>query len=369
MLKKLLFFGLLFFFAFLPARAASETDLYFVYSTTCPHCHQESDFLDSLQKRYPDLTIHRFDVQQPQTKSQVQEFANRFNIRIQTVPFTVIADQYFFGFNQSTGQQIEKIIQNNHSVSDSSSPSVRLPILGQINLKSLSLPLLTFVVALLDGFNPCAMWTLLFLISLLLGMKNRKRMWILGSAFIITSGLVYFLFLSAWLNLFLFLGFITIVRLIIGLVALASGSYYLRDYWINKDGACKVSDNKKRQKVFNRLKLITQKDQFLAALLGIILLAIAVNLVELVCSAGLPAIYTQILSLADLPPIQYYIYLLFYILIFMLDDLVVFFIAMTSLKAVGLDSKYARYSHLIGGILMLIIGILVIFRPQALTFG
>ena len=125
----------------------------------------------------------------------------------------------------------------------------------------------------------------------------------------------------------------------------------------------------KRQKVFEKIKSITRKKQFLFALGGIILLAFAVNLVELICSAGLPAIYTQILSLAQLPKWQYYLYLIFYILIFMLDDLVIFFTAMVTLQAVGIQSKYSRISHLVGGILMLIIGILLLFKPEFLMFG
>ncbi len=247
--------------------------------------------------------------------------------------------------------------------------TMQVPLLGSVNLSTVSLPLITIVLAFLDGFNPCAMWTLLFLISLLLGMKDRKRMWILGTTFIITSAGVYFLFLSAWLNLFLILGMAIWLRSLIGFIALAAGYYYLRDFWKNRTGGCNVMGDQKRQKVFEKLKAITQKRQFAFALVGIILLAIAVNMVELVCSAGLPAIYTQILSLSNLPTWQYYFYLGLYILIFMLDDLFVFFTAMFTLKAVGVESKYARYSHLIGGVLMLVIGLLLLFKPEWLMFG
>jgi hypothetical protein len=228
--------------------------------------------------------------------------------------------------------------------------SLTLPILGTIQTANLSLPVLSVVLGFVDGFNPCAMWTLLFLISLLLGMKDRKRMWILGTTFIITSAFVYFLFLTAWLNFFLILGFVFWVRIVIGLVALGVGIYNLRDYHLNKEG-------------------ITHERKFILAFGGIILLAFAVNLVELVCSAGLPAIYTQILSISNLSPGQHYSYILIYIFFFMIDDLVVFAIAMITLHAVGVQSKYARLSRLIGGILMLIIGALLLFKPEILMFG
>jgi hypothetical protein len=105
------------------------------------------------------------------------------------------------------------------------------------------------------------------------------------------------------------------------------------------------------------------------ALGGIIVLAFLVNLVELVCSAGLPAIYTQILALNNLANWQYYFYIFLYVFFFMVDDLLIFIVAMVTLKMTGLSTRYARYSHLIGGILMIIIGILLIFKPEWLMFG
>lgn len=244
-----------------------------------------------------------------------------------------------------------------------------LPILGSVDLASFSLPVLTFIVSALDGFNPCAMWTLVFLISMLLGIKDKKRMWGLGITFIITSGLVYFLFLSAWLNVFLFLGFVFWIRLFVGVVAISAGVYYLREYKNNKDGACKVVRGKRRANIIEKMKKVVEERSFLLAFLGIIVLAVAVNMIELVCSAGLPAVYTQILALNNLPAWKYYAYLVFYIIIFMVDDIVVFVIAMVTLKTAGITGKYSRFSHLVGGILMFIVGILLLFYPQALTFG
>lgn len=200
-------------------------------------------------------------------------------------------------------------------------------------------------------------------------MKDRKRMWILGTAFVFTSAFVYFLFMSAWLNLFLFLGLIVWVRILIGFTALGAGFYNLRDYFINKEGGCKVTGGEKRQKTFSQIRKVTQKRKFILALAGIILLAFAVNLVELICSAGLPAVYTQILSFNQLPTWQYYLYLLLYIFFFMIDDLLVFFIAMFTLQTVGVGGKYARFSRLIGGILMVLIGVLMLLKPELLMFG
>jgi len=248
-------------------------------------------------------------------------------------------------------------------------PMIKVPILGEVEIKKFSLPILTILLGILDGFNPCAMWTLLFLISLLLGMKNRKRMWLLGSAFIVASAAVYFLFMSAWLNLILFLGFVVWVRILIGILALLGGGYSLKDFIFNKNSGCKVVGDEKRQKTFEKIKLAVQQKSLWLSLGGIIVLAFAVNLVELICSAGLPAVYTQVLALNDMVSWQYYLYILLYIFFFMLDDLFIFFVAMVTLEMTGITTKYTRTSRLIGGLVMLAIGLMLILKPAWLMFG
>lgn len=402
MIKKALFALLLagIFLFSVPPVFAGQATVYFFWSATCPHCAKEKVFLEKLDRKYEDITVKKYEISTSRTNAELFEAVGALlNADVSGVPFTVVGSTYVRGYfdDDTTGRAIEEaalaavtsggpdVVAGLLDTDTDSTPApaparatsgsavlpetIRIPVVGNVRLQDLSLPVLTVVVALLDGFNPCAMWTLLFLISLLLGMKDRMRMWILGSAFIFTSGLIYFVFLSAWLNVFLFLGFVSRVRIIIGFVAVAAGVYYLRDYITNKEGACAVIGTTKRQRVFERLREVALLPNMLIALSGIILLAIAVNMVELVCSAGLPAIYTSILSLAKLPAWQYYLYLAAYIIIFMLDDLFVFAAAMLTLKAVGLESKYARASHLIGGILMFILGLLLLFRPELLMFG
>ena len=381
MKKLIIFFSLIWFWFIvkpMPVLAQKPVELKLFYSQYCSHCKKEELFLEKLIKKYPELLITKYQVDTDKDNQKLFAItAQGLGITQLGVPLTIIGDQYFQGYgdDETSGAAIEQAIkdqlnQKQLANKDQEQPKqINVPILGTLAINQFSLPIFTTIIAALDGFNPCAMWTLLFLISLLLGMKDRRRMWILGTAFIVTSAVIYFLFLSAWLNFFLFVGYSTWVRYLIGVVALGAGGYYLYDYIKNKDGNCRVTGSEKRQQVFNKLKEIASQQQFCLALLGIILLAIAVNMVELVCSAGLPAVYTQVLSYAKLPGWQYYSYLILYILVFMLDDLFVFFTAMITLKAVGLEGKYSRYSHLIGGILILLIGILMLFKPEWLMFG
>jgi hypothetical protein len=242
-------------------------------------------------------------------------------------------------------------------------------LVGTVAVADLSLPVLTVLLGALDGFNPCAMWVLVFLIGLLLGMQDRFRMWTLGAAFIAGSALVYFLFMAAWLNFLLFIGAVVWVRAAVGLVALGGGFYYLREYFRSPDAACPVTAPQARRRVFESLRALANERRFWLALAGILALAFAVNLVELICSAGLPAVYTQVLALSSLPAWQYYGYLALYILVFMLDDLFVFVVAMKTLQIAGVTGAYSRFSHLAGGIVLFAVGALLLLRPEWLMFA
>lgn len=406
----------IFFGAFSISSASNKVDAYLFYGNGCPHCAKEIKFFESIKDKYPDLNVIGYEVYYSQENSLLmQKVANYLGTEGGGVPFLIIGDEYFVGFGENSSPseieaRINKCLVNkcsnevghilgfqNEEVSSLSQEEsinannlddeevtpeldinteikenekiIKLPFLGETDIYKLSLPILAVLMGLLDGFNPCALWTLLFLISLLLGINNRKRMWTLGVAFIIASASVYFIFMSAWLNLVLFLGLIIWVRLAIALLALFGGVYSIREFFTTPTNGCKVTGNEKRQKVFEKLKNIVKQNNLWLALGGIILLAFLVNLVELICSAGLPAVFTQVLVMNNLSTWGYYSYILLYIFFFMIDDLFVFFMAMITLKMTGITTKYAKYSHLIGGILMVTIGILLVFKPEWLMFG
>ena len=405
---------------------------YLFYGDGCPHCAQEREFLyKNLQAQYSSLRIYEYEIYKNRDNASIlKDVAKKLGVRVDGVPFLVIGDKHFIGYadgmtSQSIRQRVEECFQkqcpdsvseiggifrgmtpvqeasgksgeaktleevsnikterNDQSVVEREKnmegdceqievdkKRVKIPWLGEIDALNFSLPFLTVLMGVLDGFNPCAMWTLLFLIGLLLGVKDRKRRWILGMAFIVSSAFVYFLFMSAWLNLVLFLGFVVWVRILIGVLAISGGVYGLKEFIFNKKSGCKITGSEKRRKVFERMKLLVQGNSLWLSLGGIILLAFVVNLVELICSAGLPAVYTQILALNDVSIWKRYLYILGYIFFFMLDDMVVFFVAMISLEMSGVTTKYARLSRLIGGILMLMIGLALIFKPEILMFG
>lgn len=385
--------------------AVSEKNLvniYLFHSYTCKHCKEEIKLLDELEKEYDNIKVYKYEVNENGNGELLKNISEIMGSKVTGTPYTIIGNKVFsgydyenskgrfkgaieyyskYGYEDKVGEYISSIPLPSYEVKDTDpnvdeyindyiSYKVKLPLIGEVKLKNLTLPLITVVIGLADGFNPCAMWVLLFLISMLIGMKDKKRMWILGSTFLLTSALIYLIFMMSWLNLANLLISVVWVRVIIAIVSLVGGIINLRGYIKHrKVSGCDVVDDKKRNKIITRIKKFTTEKNFWLAILGVIVLAISVNVVELACSAGLPVMFIEILSLNNLTAIEEIIYIVLYMLFFLLDDFVVFVIAMTTLSLTGVSSKYGNLSKLIGGILMLFIGLLLMFKPEWIMFN
>lgn len=389
MIKKILYF-LILMFTSLVFVDAKEVDVYLFYSETCYNCAELDKYLEEIKDEYPYMNIVKYEVTQDDENNKLMiDVKSKLKESDYHVPYTVIGTTGIIGFNDTVKNYITNaltkyseedyvdivdVVKNNLDVSytiNYPEGEYSVPILGKIDPKNVSLPLISVVIGLVDGFNPCAMWVLIFLISMLFNMKDKKRMWFLGITFLVTSALVYLVFMLAWLQVAIGLTQIVWVRYIISLIALIGAYININSYLksLKKDDGCEVVDETKRKKIFARIKKFTTEKSLLLAMVGIIGLAASVNLIELACSSGLPLVYTQILALNDLSKLQYLIYILIYIFFFLIDDIIIFAIAMKTLEISGISTKYTKYSHLIGGIIMLIISLLMAFKPEWLMFN
>ncbi|TET84224.1 MAG: hypothetical protein E3J36_01910 [Candidatus Nealsonbacteria bacterium] len=353
----------------------NSVDIHFFYSDICPHCAEEEEFLKDLEKKYPEIKIKKYEVI---SNSENQKILNDFYEKYQVptgkrgwIPVTFTPTRYFIGFNEQIAEDIESCLKECLGEGKVTPQKIKIPIFGSVDVSKMSLPILTITLGAMDGLNPCAMWILLFLIALLINTRSRKRMWLIGGIFIATSGIVYFLLLTAWLNLFLAISYVNLTRIIIGTFALGVGIWQIKNFITYHPGVCKVLGIKSRIERGLREKaekIVTSPFTF-AMIGGLIILALGVNLIEFFCSAGLPAIYTRILTLSEISTLSYYLYLLLYTFVFMLDDLIIFSLAVITLSRVGFTEKYNYWATLIGGLLILILGILLIFKPELLMFG
>lgn len=350
-----------------------KVNIYFFHRTSCPHCKKENKFLDEMEAKYKDINIYRYEVSSSSENSKyLKEVKTLFKEKSNGVPYTVIGDKTFLGYNEYVGDKIEKTIQDYLEISkktEKEKSTFDLPVVGEVNAKEASIPLIAIVLGLIDGFNPCAMWVLLFLINMFIDMKDKKKMFFLGYTFLFTSALVYFL---SMLGISVVLNMATIkwIQRVIALVALVAGILNIRTYIkTRKDTGCHVIDDKKRKKMVKRVLKITKEESLIIALIGVIALAASVNLVELACSLGFPAIFSEILALNNVTGALRIFYLLLYVLFYMIDDLIVFTIAVCTFSITAKSTKYTKYVNLIAGIIMILIGILLIFKPEWIMFN
>ena len=348
-----------------------KVSLYLFHGQECPHCEEERNWLKDIEKRYKKyLDVYYFEVWHDiDNVGRMESIKNKMDIKKTGVPLTIIGDKYYIGFSETIGSMIENTIKE-YSKIDGDPNEVEIPILGRINMKEVSIPLVAVVLGFIDGFNPCAMWVLLFLINMLFGMNNKKKSWVLGLAFLFVSGFVYFL---SMLGINLILGVATVqwIKIAIAIFILGAGILNLRKYLkIRKEEAgCSVVDSKKRKKLVTKMRNIIGTKSFSLALIGIMALAISVNLIELACSLGFPLIFTEILTINEIGGALRIIYLLIYIFFYMIDDIFVFTVSMVTLEATGITNKYNKLCTLVSAIIMIIMGILLIVKPDWLMLN
>lgn len=225
------------------------------------------------------------------------------------------------------------------------------------------LPLFTVAIGLLDGFNPCAMWVLLFLLSMLVHVGSRARMAAIGGVFILVSGLVYYAFMAAWLNAFLLLGMARWIQLGLAGIALALGALNVKDFfWLGRGPSLGIPE-KVKPGIYARMRTVVNAERLGAALGTVAVLALLVNTVELLCTAGLPALYTRILTMRELSPLAYHAYLALYDVFYMLDDAIMLTVAVLTLSQRRLQAGGARLLKLLSGVVMLALGGMLILEP------
>lgn len=352
----------------------NKINLYLFHGATCPHCAEEKVWLEDIKDKYKsNLNVYYYEVWNDSYNAKLMEqVKDVFNIKTDGVPLTIVGEKYYIGFSKSTGSNIEYMIKDyiTDDNKNNQEEKITLPIIGEVGIKSVSIPLVAVILGFIDGFNPCAMWILLFLINLLFGIKDKKKAWILGLTFLFISGFVYFLSMLG-INLVLGIATINWMKIAIAIFILVAGIFNLRKYLkIRKEEAgCTVVDDKKRKKIIAKMRDIIKNKSFSLSLLGIIVLAASVNLIEMACSLGFPLVFNEVLTVNSITGFTKIICLLIYILFYMIDDIVVFTISMVTLEATGVTNKYNKLCTLISAIIMIVMGLLLIIKPDWLMFN
>jgi len=328
----------------------------------CPHCAAAKAFLPELQKLRPGIQVRLRPLESdPAAVDDLLRHSRQAGIGAPGVPTFVLEGQVLVGFDDADGRgrELLALIDRRQRVSG----NVSLGRFGSISATALGLPILTLAMGLLDGFNPCAMWVLLFLLSLLVHWRDRRRMALVAGAFVVVSGAVYYAFMAAWLNVFLLLGFTGWLRLLLGSLALVLGVVNLSEFWRKGPNFTLSIPASAKPGLYARMRGVMQSRSLPAALAAVAGLAVVVNAVELLCTAGLPAVYTAVLSQQNLGLAAHYGYLGLYIVGYIADDALMVGFAVLALSSNKLTEGTGRLLKLISGAVMVALGLLLVLRP------
>ena len=346
---------------------ASEYEVLKVYVRDgCPHCAEAKKFLPKIAEQRPYLKIvYRSLDQEPDARTELINVSRNAGIWPPGVPTFVMHDKVLVGFNdaETSGPGLLAFIDD----AVTTSQQVDGGWLGELSVQRLGLPLFTLALGLLDGFNPCAMWVLLFLLSLLVRLQNRQRMALVSGTFVLVSGAVYYAFMAAWLNVFLIMGMSNPLRWSLAGLALVIGIVNVKDFFAFKQGFSFSIPESAKPGLYARIRQLMQTEALATSLLSVTVLAVLVNFVELLCTAGLPAIYTAVLAQQGLNLMQYYGYLLLYILAYMADDILMVAIAVITLGSHKLTEQSGRWLKLVSGAVMLTLALIMLFKPEWLV--
>jgi hypothetical protein len=364
-----------------------QVQLYFFWSLTCPHCAAAHPHIRSLPQARPWVRLHELELsRQPENVAHFQALATQVGSEAAAVPSFLFCGEMLSGWDsmESTGAELLRRLDACHAhaleAANTLKPApassvtphqandrIEIPLIGNVDAASLSLPALTLVLAGLDAFNPCAFFVLLFLLSMMAHQKSRARMLLIGGIFVTVSGVMYFAFMAAWLSVFQIFGHLAWVTLAAGALAVFVGVVNVKDFfWFEQGLSLSIPDAAKPD-IFRRARAILAADKLPTMIAATAFLAIAANFYELLCTAGFPMVYTRLLTLADLPAAGRYAYLAAYNLIYVLPLAAIVVVFARTLGARKLTEREGRLLKLLSGLMMLGLGVLLLVAPERVS--
>lgn len=398
---KLLFIffltGLLFVFATPSAPAAAQSEperviIYFFWGQTCPYCHQQIIFLDELQAQYPHVVVREYEIYNSrENRTYLERILARRGLQVQGVPTTLIHDRHWVGFNDNVARQITAavevcsqmicsdpgagIVPVDEALAPAPAPEIEivasgdeqtiaLPFIGEISLAGQSLWFSTVLISFVDGFNPCSLWVLSILLALVIHSGSRKKTLIVGLTFLITTTLVYGLFIVGLFSIFTFVGFIGWIQVAVALLALGFALINIKDYFWYKEGVSFTIADRHKPGIYRNIRGLMSGEKSDTALIGATAaMALGIALVELPCTTGFPLLWTNLLAAHEVTALMFAMLLGLYMLIYLADELFVFGTVVVTLKASKFEEKQGRILKLIGGMIMLALAITLLIDP------
>lgn len=408
---RLFIFLLLSIFIMLPApvlaqepSARHQVVVYLFWGEGCPHCARAKPFLESLQVKYPEIVLREFEVYYNQENKQIfTSMAEKYGLEQLFVPTIFIGKNYQQGYSEELNPYIENAIadclQNgcidpgegvegvvpistppsllptptappaNQPPAEVNHPhTITLPLIGSVDLAVQPITLSTILIAFVDGFNPCSLWVLSMLLAITLHSGSRKKILIIGLIFLSVTAFIYAIFITGLFSILKITSFAGWIRILVSLVALFFAVVNIKDYFWYREGLSFTIAADQKPGIFHRMRRLMDAGQSFWGLAGAtVVLAAGVSLVEFSCTAGFPVLWANLLSAQNVTLPAFILLLVLYMVIYQLDELVIFGGAVISLKSSRVEEKHGRILKLIGGMLMLTLAVVMLVNPSLMN--
>jgi len=347
----------------------------------CSRCAAAKAWLPTLEQQHPAVEVVTLDIAgDPGSRQYLGDLVRRHGTAAASVPVFHVCNRLVVGFDraETSGRRVEAVLEpwtrpcpepigvedDAETPPAESETAIELPLLGTVDARALGMPLFTLAIGLVDGFNPCAMWVLLLLLSILVNVPDRLRILAIAGTFVVVSGAAYFAFMAAWLHVFDWIGCLRPVQIALGMIAITIGIVHVKDFFPFEKGLSLSIPEAAKPGIYARMRRIVTAESLLGAILGAFMLAVLVNIVELLCTAGLPALYTHVLSLQGYSTPVRYGYLGLYIAAYMFDDALMVAGVVATLSRFKLQETGGRWLKLVSGVVILLLGGVMLFRPE-----
>jgi len=317
--------------------AQEKLEIHFFKTDVCLHCKAEDTFLTEMEEKYSYIEVRRYNAFLEENQEIMLRLAKEHGAEryLGTVPLTFIGDEFFSGFDNADGigQQIESAIKGQSN--------------SEQNLEKRSLFVMAITLGFLDGFNVCSLGAIALILGLVLTLGSRKKILLFGGTFILTTAIIYGLLIILWYKFFsLLTPFMRAFEIGIGLLGLIGATFFFRQFLkFKKYGpTCEMTDSKTVNKLSQKLQNAFKNPRGILTLVGIIFsFSVIITIVEFPCSAAIPVMFAGILSTNSLSTFSYLFYISLFVFFYMLDELIVFAVAVSKMHLWLTSSKWTTW--------------------------
>lgn len=354
------------FLILLPAGAGAveEDVLWFFWGEGCPACREALTWLDGLARKFPELTIHRGEVwQDPEQRDLYLSLLAEREVESSWVPGFILDASVWQGFNGEIAREIEAELAARFP--GTLRRPRRAPPPGPAKGGWGRMPLLaaTVLIALANGFNPCALWVLTILLAMVLHCRSRGKTAAVGVTFLVVSGAVYGLFVAGVFAVLSLAGSLVWIRWAVAILALVMAALNIADFFRGQGDFTLAIPPAGKPGIIRRGRELS-KDRPLPLVLAMTaVFAAGVTLLELPCTAGFPVVWTKLAAEAGVEGPAFWALLLLYILSFLVMEGVVVGVAVLSQRVFRLQERHGRDLKLVGGMILLTTAGALLIKP------